>query len=349
MMGRELDGRLGRMKMSAVAKVTKLVVQAKKEIEKADSTKEVEAIRVKYLGRKSEFVSILRSIPELSEKERPAAGKFANQAKTEIEKLIKAKQNTLKPSKRGSIDVTLPGKRYYVGNLHPINRIVRDMNAIMKQMGFSVYDGPQIDTDFAIFEALNLPKNHPARDLWDTIYIKAPEVMLRSQTSSLEIHAMMKEKLPIRIVCPGVVFRNEKPNITNHVCFHQYEALAVGEGITMAHLKGLSEVFFKELIGSDAVIRFRCKYYPQVEPGVGIDLQCRFCHGKPGGCQMCKYRGWVEVAGAGMVHVNALRACGIDPEKYTGFAWGMGVDRLAMQKYGIKDIRDLFNGNLVYS
>lgn len=329
--------------------IEKLIDEASKKLEKAGTPNDVEALRVKYLGRKGELTSVLKLIPQLSSKERPAIGKLANQAKTKLEKLITDKQAVFKPSARAAIDITLPGKRYHIGNVHPINRIYREMNQVMKQMGFSVYDGPHIDTDFAVFEALNLPKNHPARDLWDTIYIKFPEVMLRSQTSSLEIRAMLKEPLPIRIVCPGVCFRNETPNITNHVYFHQYEALAVGEGITMAHLKGLTEVFFKEIVGEDVVIRFRCKHYPQVEPGVGIDIQCRFCHGKIGGCQMCKYRGWVEVGGAGMVHVNALRTCGIDPDKFTGFAWGLGVDRLAMQKYGIKDIRDLYNGNLVYS
>jgi len=331
-------------------KVKVLKEQAIKGSAGVKTLAEYEQLKVTFLGRKSELSVLLKEVSKLPKEERPEAGRLLNELKTELSNVIKSLAGKLGTKKKGSkADVTMPGKKRYIGNLHPINRLYREMNAIMKQMGFSVYDGPHIETDFVNFEALNLPKNHPARDLQDTVYIQFPEILMRTQTSSLEVRAMLREKLPIRIVCPGVCFRNEKPNVNNHVYFDQYEALAVGEGLTMAHLKGLTEVFLKELMGQDTVIRFRCKYYPQVEPCVGIDIQCKFCHGKSGGCQMCKYRGWVEAAGAGMVHVNALRACGIDPEKYTGFAWGMGAGRLAMQKYGIKDIRDLYNGNLVYS
>lgn len=332
------------------AKIEKLKTATRRALDGARSTADLEVLKVKVLGRKGELSRLYKALPKLTAQEKPGAGKLLNELKAEFTNLLETQRSMIKAEKKaGTIDVTLPGRKYYIGNLHPINRIYREMNEIMVRMGFSIYDGPHIETDFVNFEALNLPKNHPARDLQDTVYIKSPEVLLRSQTSSLEVRAMLEEKLPIRIVVPGVCFRKENPNVNNHFYFHQYEALAIGEGITMAHLKGLSEVFFKELMGQDTVLRFRCKYYPQVEPGVGIDIQCKFCHGKPGGCVMCKHRGWVEAAGAGMVHVNALKACGIDPEKYTGFAWGVGTDRMAMQKYGIKDIRDLYNGNLVYS
>lgn len=328
-------------------KLEKLSESAKKDFRFAKSEVELEAFRIKYLGRKSELTRILRSLSDLPDKDKPEIGKLSNTVRAEIEGYLKACKKELQNS-RGQIDLdkTLPGRPYRLGTLHPITQLFREMNGIMKQMGFSVYDGPHIDSDFNVFEALNLPKHHPARDLWDTVYIESPEMMLRSQTSSLEIRAMKKEELPIRIVVPGVCFRNETPNQTNHFYFHQYEALAVGEGITMAHLKGVTRVFFKELIGPEVVVRFRNKHYPQVEPGVGIDIQCLFCGGK--GCPNCKFRKWVEIGGAGMVHVNAFKAVGIDYEKYTGFAWGLGVDRTAMQKFGIKDIRDLYNGKLVY-
>lgn len=321
-----------------------------KQIKTVSEAEDLERVKTEFLCRKGELASLYKELAKIKPDDRPEAGRRLNELKQEISDSIEALRRKIdRDQKRLSIDTTLPGRKYYIGNLHPINRIYREMNAIMIQMGFSVYDGPHIETDYVNFEALNLPKHHPARDLWDTVYVKYPEYLLRCHTSSLEVRAMLGEKLPIRIVCPGVCFRNEKPNANNHFYFHQYEALAVGEGINMAHLKGLNEVFFKELMGEDTVVRFRCKHYPQVEPGVGVDIQCKFCKGKSGGCQMCKFRGWVEIGGAGMVHVNALTACGIDHTKYTGFAWGMGVDRLAMQKYGIRDIRDLYNGNLVYS
>lgn len=320
----------------------------RKEIKTVKAKSDLVALRTKYLGRKSRLNIILKSIAKFPERDRPIIGKIANQTKTQILSLINKKAAELeKPVEKEKLDITLPGRPYYIGNLHPINRIYRELNAIMRQMGFSVYDGPHIESDFNNFEALNLPKNHPARDLWDTVYIKSPEILLRCHTSPVEVRAMKNEKLPLRIVCPGLCFRNEKPNANNHFYFHQYEALAIGEGITMAHLKGMTEFLFKEIVGEDVVIRFRQKHYPQVEPGVGIDILCRFCKGR--GCPLCKHRKWVEIAGAGMVHVNTLKMCGIDPEKYTGFAWGIGADRLAMQKFGIKDIRHFFSGELVYT
>ena len=329
-------------------KIRNILNSAIRKIQKSTSIDELESLRIEYLGRKSQLSNILKGIGTLPQKERPEIGKIANATKLKISQIIEKKRQELQKRKtKEPIDLTLPGRVYYKGNLHPITAVYREMNKIMMSMGFSVYEGPHIESDFRNFELLNLPKEHPSRDLWDTIYIKSPEILLRCHNSSVEVHALLKEKPPIRIVVPGGCFRNEKPNVNNHFYFHQYEALAVGEGITMAHLKGVTELFFHELIGPDVILRFRCKHYPQVEPGVGIDIQCRICKGK--GCIMCKYRKWVEIGGAGMVHVNTLKACGIDTDKYTGFAWGLGVDRIAMQKFRIKDIRQLYTGELFYS
>jgi phenylalanyl-tRNA synthetase alpha chain len=303
-------------------------------------------LKRKYLGKESDLMQILANLKNLSPEEKKEIGKSANELRKYFEeKIVEFSQiDYSNDEKYHNFDVTLPGERRKLGTFHPGTLVAREMNEIFKQLGFSVYVGPEIETDEYVFEKLNLPKNHPARSLQDTLMIEEPEVILRSHTSSVEIRAMENEKLPIRIVVPGRAFRYEDLNQTNHFAFFQYEGLAIGENITMADLKGTFEAFAKSFFGEETKIRIRMKYYPQVEPGCGLDIQCRFCEGA--GCPVCKKRGWIETSGGGMVHPNALRAVGIDPEKYSGFAFGMGFDRIVMQKFKIDDIRKLYNGTI---
>ena len=251
-------------------------------------------------------------------------------------------------SSKGSeeIDETLPGKPVKVGLLHPISAVAREMNDIFRYLGFSVADGPEIENDEYNYNRLNLPKDHPARDLQDSLYIKEPDILLRTHTSSLEAHILATHKPPYRFVFPGKSYRYENVSASNHMIFFQYEGIAVGENITLANLKSTLETFIHVFFGPERKSRFRCKYYPQVEPGVGVDIDCQFCNQK--GCSVCKNRGWVEMLGAGMIHPNMFRMAGLDPAKYTGFAWGMGLDRITMARYKLNEIRALFNGNLTY-
>lgn len=303
-------------------------------------------LKNKFFGKHSKLMEVLGGMKDLSIEEKMAVGKLANEIKIYItSKLEDLSKSTITTStKFQDIDVTLPGEKRYIGKLHPHTVIMREMNDIFKGLGFSVYDGPEIETDEYVFERLNLPKDHPARSLQDTLIIEDPEILLRSHTSSVEIRALEKESLPIRIVVPGRAFRYEDLNQTNHFAFYQYEGLAVGENITLADLKGTFEIFAKSFFGNDTKIRIRAKYYPQVEPGCGLDILCKFCNGN--GCSVCKRRGWLEASGGGMVHPKALKASGIDPEKYSGFAFGFGFDRIVMQRFGITDIRKLFDGTL---
>lgn len=319
---------------------------AVKDISAATTSKELEEIRIKYEGRNGIVNKQFELLKDLSPEEKKNQGPALNEFKKFIHDTIIAKeQELISATGTADIDISLPGIRQKMGKLHPHTIVRRQMNGIFKQLGFSVYEGPHIETDEYVFERANLPKHHPARSLQDTIIIDEPEVILRSHTSSVENRAMENEELPLRIVVPGVAFRYETPNQTNHFLFYQYEGMAIAEDITMADLHGTFESFAKSFFGEDVTIRIRAKYYPQVEPGVGLDLICTFCMGK--GCPVCKRRGWVEIAGAGMIHANMLRTNGIDPEKYSGFAWGMGFDRIVMQKLKIDDIRKLYDGTLI--
>ena len=235
-----------------------------------------------------------------------------------------------------------------VGHLHPVTQTERQLNELFRKLGFSIYTSPEIDTDEYNFARLNVPTNHPARDMQDTIYIKEPDYLLRTQTSTIEAHLLadFKDKLPIRAAFPGSVYRNEKVNRSNHFVFHQYQAVVVDKNITMQDLIGTMDQMFKTLYGPEVIVRYRCKYYPEVEPGVGPDMQCFHCHGQ--GCPLCKYAGWIEMGGSGMIHPKVLRLAGIDPTIWSGFAFGMGLDRWTMAKKNIKDIRTLMGGNLAY-
>lgn len=320
------------------------------DLQKIDSRETLQTIRVKYLGRKGLINDLFTSITNLSIDDKKQAASQLNSLKKEIESRLNDIELSLQHKEReqlDTIDLTSPGIKPKLGHLHPTSTVIRSINSFFRYYGYSVYEGPEIETNEFNFEKLNLPKDHPARALQDTLYIKNPEYLLRTHTSSVETRAMTQEKLPIRIVVPGKVYRNETANSTNNSVFYQYEGLVVDEKITMAELKWTLHEFLKFLYGDDVKTRMRCKYYPQVEPGAGMDVQCTFCHGP--GCSVCKYRGWVEVLGSGMVHPNVLRACGINPEKNSGFAFGLGLDRLVMLKYGIDDVRDLYSGGLVYT
>lgn len=308
---------------------------------------QLDELTVAYLGRNGHVNKIFSQMKTVPPEEKKAFGAKVNELKQEVTQLLEDKKNELMNKKidYSSFDVTLPGKKKKIGSLHPYTIVRREMNAIFKQLGFSVYDGPHIETDEYVFERANLPKHHPARSLQDTIVIEDPDVILRPHTSSVENRALENESLPLRIVAPGMTFRYETPNATNHFVFNQYQGVVVAEDITMADLKGTLESFCKSYFGQDTIFRIRAKYYPEVEPGCGLDIQCKFCKGK--GCSVCKGRGWVEIGGAGMIHPNMLRAAKIDSSKYSGFAWGMGFDRIVMQKFNIDDIRKMFDGTIV--
>jgi phenylalanyl-tRNA synthetase alpha chain len=325
------------------------ITVALKEIRTLSNLASWEHAFLKYLGRSGLIQKEADKIKTIAPVERKAFGIQLNRLKSQITQALDEKKHELEHITKASLsinDPTIPGILPAYGHLHPTTLTIREMVAYFTRLGYSVYEGPEIETDEFNFNKMNLPTDHPARELADTLYIHEPEWLLRTHTSSVEARCMTQEKLPIRIIVPGKCYRNESVNMTNNAIFYQLEGLVIDKGIHMGHLKATLEGFAKNLYGDDVVTRFRCKYYPQVEPGAGMDIQCRFCGGT--GCATCKYRGWIEALGAGMVHPNTLRACGIDPQVYSGFAFGMGLDRLVMMKWGITDIRTLYNGEIVW-
>ncbi len=319
---------------------------AKEEIEKAESLQALDEVRVKALGKKGELTALLRGMGALSPEERPIIGELVNKVRDELESLITNKEQALqlmelnKKLESEKIDLTLPSSKIVRGSKHPINRIIEELEDLFVSMGYDVVDGPELETDEYCFERLNLPKGHPARDMQDTFYITT-EYLLRTQTSSVQARTMManKEKTPIRVVCPGKTYRRDDDATHSHQ-FGQIEGLVIDEGISLAHLKGTLEVFVKHMLGEDSKLRFRPSYFPFTEPSYEVDVSCFKCGGK--GCNLCKQTGWIEILGSGMVHPNVLKMNGYDPEKYSGFAFGTGLDRLAMFKYGITDIRLIY-------
>ena len=317
-------------------------------IKNANDQNEIEALRVKYLGKKGELTAILKQMGSLSPEERPIMGQLVNEAKQEVEKLIGEKQAELKAIaqqeklKEETIDITLPAKVKSTGKLHPLNTVLDDMINIFTSMGFDVVDGPEVETDHYNFECLNVPADHPARDMQDTFYL-AENLLLRTQTSAAQIRTMENRKPPIRVICPGRVFRADEGDATHSPVFHQIEGLVVDKGVTMCDLKGVLEEFAREIYGKDTAVKFRPSFFPFTEPSVEVDVTCSECGGK--GCRVCKGSGWIEILGAGMVHPNVLRSCGIDPEEYSGFAFGIGLDRLTTTRYKISDIRLLFEND----
>jgi len=292
------------------------------------------------------ITNLLKDLAKLEVEEKKESGPLLNALQTDLKEAIKVKKKELEEAelKDPLIDLTYPEKPINSGMLHPTTQIIREMNTFFRYYGYSIVEGPEIETEEYNFRKLNLPKGHPATDLQDTLYV-SDDILLTTHTSSIEARVLTEQKPPIRVAFPGKCFRNETVNSTNAAFFHQYQGFAVDEGITMEHLKGTLEAFHKFLFGNDVKLRFRYKYYPEVSPGLGVDMKCQFCQGD--GCHVCRHRGWIEVLGSGMIHYSILKMCGIDPEKYTGFAFGMGLDRLVMQRYGIDDIRKLYGG-IVY-
>ncbi|WP_372637681.1 phenylalanine--tRNA ligase subunit alpha [Cohnella sp.] len=304
-------------------------------------------LRVHYLGKKGQLTEILRGMGSLSAEERPIIGQVGNEVRAAIEAVIAEKQEifdraaTAHRLQAETIDVTLPGKKSAVGAVHPLNKIVEEIEDIFIGMGYTVAEGPEVETDFFNFEALNLPKNHPARDMQDSFYI-TDEILLRTQTSPVQIRTMkaMNGRTPVKVICPGKVYRRDDDDATHSFMFHQIEGLVIGPNIRMSDLKGTLLQFVREMYGSQMQIRLRPSFFPFTEPSAEVDVTCAQCGGS--GCRMCKHTGWIEILGCGMVHPKVLEYGGYDPKEVTGFAFGMGVERIALLKYGIDDIRHFY-------
>ena len=329
-------------------KLEKILDQALAEIGAADAKDALEAARIKYLGKKGELTAILRGMGQLSAEERPVIGQVANEIRAKIESAIdeagqKAAAHEMERRlQRETLDVTLPGKKVTLGKKHPLTTVLDEVTDIFTGMGYSVAEGPEVELVHYNFDMLNAPKTHPSREPQDTFYID-PDIVLRTQTSPMQARVMEKTQPPIRIIAPGRVFRNDEVDATHSPMFHQIEGLVIDKNVTMGDLKGTLEVFAKELYGEETTVRFRPSYFPFTEPSAEMDISCFKCHGK--GCPLCKYEGYIEILGCGMVHPNVLRACGIDPEIYSGFAFGVGLERITLFRYKIDDMRLLFEND----
>ncbi|MDY3942067.1 MAG: phenylalanine--tRNA ligase subunit alpha [Eubacteriales bacterium] len=315
----------------------------------SDAGADVEALRIQYLGKKGELTAVLRGMGKLSAEERPVVGQLANEVRAAIEEEIEKKTAAIKAAaleaklQAEKLDVTVPGDKTPVGKPHPLALVQRQLEEIFLGMGYSIAEGPEVEYDYYNFQALNIPKDHPARDTQDTFYI-TENILLRSQTSPVQARVMEKQKPPIKIISPGRVYRSDAVDATHSPLFHQCEGLVVDKGITMGDLKGTLEMFAQTMFGADTKIRFRPHHFPFTEPSAEVDVSCFACGGK--GCRLCKGEGWIEVLGAGMVHPNVLRMCGIDPEVYSGFAFGLGIERIVMLKYHIDDMRHLYENDV---
>lgn len=328
-----------------------LQIEALEQIEKTENLKDLQAINVAYLGRKGSLTSVLRGMGKLSKEERPVVGQLANTVRETITSAINGKNELLEAAAleeqlaKEAIDVTLPGRPVQVGGPHILTSIIEEIEDLFIGLGFEVREGPEVETDYYNFEALNLPKGHPARDMQDTFYI-TNELLLRSQTSPVQARTMREYdgKQPVRMICPGKVYRRDSDDATHSHQFTQIEGLYVDKDVRMSDLKGILDVFAKKMFGEDRKIRLRPSFFPFTEPSVEMDISCKLCDGK--GCSVCKKSGWIEILGAGMVHPNVLEMAGYDSTEYTGFAFGMGPDRIAMLKYGIDDIRQFYTNDI---
>ncbi len=315
----------------------------------ATTMEQLEELRVAYLGKKGELTSLLRGMGSLSAEERPIMGQLVNEVRALLESEIQTRSEQLKKEqmqaqlKSEKIDVTMPGTRQTVGNRHPLTIALDEIKDLFISMGFSIAEGPEIETDYYNFEALNLPPNHPARDTQDTFYI-TDNILLRTQTSPMQVRVMEKQEPPIRVIAPGRVFRADEVDATHSPVFHQIEGLVVDKGITMGDLKGTLDIFAKKMFGPECKTRFRPHHFPFTEPSAEMDVSCFSCGGK--GCRVCKDEGWIEVLGCGMVHPKVLQNCNIDPEVYSGFAFGMGLERIVMTRYGVTDLRLFFENDI---
>ncbi len=333
-------------------KINQIRKEAEEEISKIETIHDLNEVKVKILGKKGELTEILRGMGSLSSEERPVIGNLVNKVRDEIEGLITSKETELKKKElqeklqSEKIDVTLPATKVKRGSKHPLNRIIEEVEDLFVSMGYDVVSGPELETDEYCFERLNLPKGHPARDMQDSFYITT-EYLLRTQTSAVQARAMMAntEKTPIRIIVPGKTYRREDDATHSHQ-FNQVEGLVVDKNISFADLKGTLEIFMRKMLGENTQLRFRPSYFPFTEPSYEVDVTCFKCGGK--GCNLCKQTGWIELLGSGVVHPNVLRMNGYDPDVYSGFAFGTGLDRLAMFKYGITDMRLLYTNDVKF-
>lgn len=319
------------------------------KIVQASSSEQLEDLRVKVLGKKGELTTLLRDMGKLSQEERPAMGKLANEVREDIERRLAQQKERIveleyeKSFEQEKIDITLPGNKKSFGSRHPLQIVIEDLSDIFIGLGFTVEEGPEIEWAKYNFDYLNIPADHTSRDLQDTFYVNEEQV-LRTQTSPIQVRTMMEQKPPIRILAPGRVYRSDEIDATHSPVFHQAEGLVVDEGITMSDLKGTLDLFAKEMFGPDTKTKFRPHQFYFTEPSAEMDVTCFVCHGK--GCRVCNYTGWIEILGCGMVHPNVLKVCDIDSDKYSGFAFGMGLDRIAMIKYGIGDLRLMFENDV---
>jgi len=330
-------------------RVQEILDRALADIAGARSTSDLEQIRVRVLGRSGELTGLLRALGSTPAADRPRVGAEANAAKAQLEDRIAARVEALKAQEREQalaaerLDLTLPGRRVPAGAVHPITRVLDEVIEIFEGLGFSVAEGPEVESDYYNFEALNIPRDHPARDMQDTFYL-SPDTLLRTHTSPVQIRAMKAQRPPVRIIMPGKVFRRDLADPTHSPMFHQVEGLAVDRHITMADLKATLELFAREMFGPRSTTRFRPSFFPFTEPSAEVDVRCFKCGGE--GCRFCKQSGWLEILGSGMVHPNVLRHVGYDPEDVTGWAFGMGIERVAALKYEVDDIRLYFENDL---
>ena len=328
--------------------IAKIKENSIKEMENSKDLKNLNDIKVKYLGKKGELTLVLRGMGKLSPEQKPVIGSLVNQVRDELNNLLEEKEKELKKEElqrklaTENIDVTEPSKKIHLGSLHPITQIIEEVEDIFLGMGYEIADGPEVEKAIYNFDKLNTPPDHPARDIQDTFYI-TDDIVLRSQTSPVQARVMETKKPPIKIICPGAVYRSDSIDATHSPVFHQVEGLVVDKNVSMTDLKGTLEMFTKKCLGENTKIRFRPHHFPFTEPSAEADVSCFVCGGK--GCRVCKGEGWIELLGCGMVHPNVFKNCGIDPDEYTGFAFGFGVERIAMAKFGIEDMRLLFEND----
>ena len=338
--------------------IEEITISASAELDRLENLEAVDQWRVSYLGRRGTLTTVLRGLSSLEVGERRTVGALANQAKNTLEERLEERLRQIneaaltRSANQDRLDVTLPGRPALEGRLHPTTQIVREICSAFVAMGFGVVEGPEVEWDHYNFEMLNIPKGHPARDMWNTLWVdyedRAGEqaMLLRTHTSPMQARVMENQEPPIRVVVPGKCYRYEATDATHEWHFYQVEGLAVGEGITFADLKGTLYEFARRMFGEERQIRFRCDYFPFVEPGVDMSIDCFACEGDGNGCRICRDSGWIEIMGAGMIHPKVLEGVGYDTERYTGFAFGMGPERIAMLKYGIDDIRHFYSNDL---
>ncbi len=330
-------------------KIQEMTEAVKRKLGEIKTLQELQDLKVKYLGKKGEVTSMLKGLGGMAPEERPIFGQKVNALREELEKSMERREREVKERileqrlQKEKIDVTMPGKNIELGSSHPITQVIQEVEEIFLGMGYSIADGPEVETAIYNFDKLNTPADHPARDLQDTFYI-TEDVILRTQTSPVQARVMENQKPPIKIICPGAVYRSDTLDATHSPVFHQIEGLVVDKNITMSDLKGTLEMFAKNCLGPNTKVRFRPHHFPFTEPSAEADVSCFVCGGK--GCRVCKQEGWIELLGCGMVHPKVLENCGIDPNEYSGFAFGFGVERIAMAKFGIDDLRLLYENDV---